>query len=267
MRSAHPSLHMGDGDMRQNLFLPLLAALAGLALASPETASATCTVPTTLTNGTTADATQVMGNFNSILSCVNALPAGSTNSVQTNAGSGAFGAVGPLTNGQLVIGSTGAAPAAATLTAGTGIAITNAAGGITISASGGGSATIYSSGTNSGLTYDPGTSYVDLDSSAITVPAASVSHTYMVTGQFVFVGAGSHGQWTGIALDGTLISANAGTWTQIAGQTNVSASVGPMFVTLPGDSATHTISIQVADANATGNLTFYQRWVFAQLIN
>jgi hypothetical protein len=38
-----------------------------------------------------------------------------------------------LTNGQLLIGSTGAAPVAATLTAGTGVTITNAAGSITIS--------------------------------------------------------------------------------------------------------------------------------------
>lgn len=43
-----------------------------------------------------------------------------------------------LTNGQLAIGSTGADPAAATLSAGVGIAITNGAGTISIAASGGG---------------------------------------------------------------------------------------------------------------------------------
>jgi hypothetical protein len=42
-----------------------------------------------------------------------------------------------LTNGQLAIGSTGADPSAATLTAGTGIAITNGAGTITIATTGG----------------------------------------------------------------------------------------------------------------------------------
>jgi hypothetical protein len=41
-----------------------------------------------------------------------------------------------LTNGQLIIGSTGATPAVATLTAGTGVAITNGAGSITIAATG-----------------------------------------------------------------------------------------------------------------------------------
>jgi len=43
-----------------------------------------------------------------------------------------------LTNGQVVIGSTGADPVPATLTAGTGITITNGAGTITIAASGAG---------------------------------------------------------------------------------------------------------------------------------
>jgi len=45
--------------------------------------------------------------------------------------------VGSLTNGQILIGSTGATPTAATLTAGSGISIGNAAGSITISSSGG----------------------------------------------------------------------------------------------------------------------------------
>lgn len=43
-----------------------------------------------------------------------------------------------LSNGQLAIGNTGGTPAAATLTAGTGVSITNGAGSITIAASGGG---------------------------------------------------------------------------------------------------------------------------------
>jgi hypothetical protein len=43
-----------------------------------------------------------------------------------------------LTNGQLAIGSTGLDPVAATLTAGTGVTITNGAGSITIAATGGG---------------------------------------------------------------------------------------------------------------------------------
>lgn len=43
-----------------------------------------------------------------------------------------------LTDGQLIIGSTGVAPVASTLTAGAGVSIVNGAGSITISAAGGG---------------------------------------------------------------------------------------------------------------------------------
>lgn len=46
--------------------------------------------------------------------------------------------LGPLTSGQLIIGSTGAIPVAASLTAGTGVIITPGAGSITITSTGGG---------------------------------------------------------------------------------------------------------------------------------
>lgn len=51
-------------------------------------------------------------------------------------GSSDFNFLGPLTNGQLLIGSTGADPVPATLTAGSNISITNAAGSITITGTG-----------------------------------------------------------------------------------------------------------------------------------
>ena len=52
--------------------------------------------------------------------------------------SNALVSLGPLTNGQIIIGSTGVVPVAATLSAGTGIGITNAAGSITINGVGAG---------------------------------------------------------------------------------------------------------------------------------
>lgn len=61
-----------------------------------------------------------------------ALPGGSTYSIQYKSGTATFGGVNPLTNGQLVIGSTGVAPVAAALTAGVGITVTNGAGSITV---------------------------------------------------------------------------------------------------------------------------------------
>ena len=51
-------------------------------------------------------------------------------------GASAFTFLGPLTNGQLLIGSTGANPVAAAITQGSGITVTNGAGTITIANSG-----------------------------------------------------------------------------------------------------------------------------------
>ena len=64
------------------------------------------------------------------------LASGSANRIIVNNGSGVLSEAAALTNGQLLIGSTGAAPVAAALTAGTGINITNGAGSITIEATG-----------------------------------------------------------------------------------------------------------------------------------
>lgn len=57
--------------------------------------------------------------------------------VQVGNATGSLTSLGAATNGQLIIGSTGADPSVAALTAGTGITITNAAGSITIDAAAG----------------------------------------------------------------------------------------------------------------------------------
>ncbi|RAX37937.1 SPRY domain-containing protein [Rhizobium tropici] len=98
---------------------------------------AQCNIPYQLSNGQVADATQVMADVSALANCIeDAAPAGSQNAVQFNGGNGTFAGIGPLTNGQIVIGSTGNAPQAATLTAGPGVTITNSSGGITLSSSG-----------------------------------------------------------------------------------------------------------------------------------
>lgn len=61
-----------------------------------------------------------------------------THTIPIPQGASAWNFLGPLTNGQLLIGSTGADPVPATLTAGPGITIANSAGGIIISGGGGG---------------------------------------------------------------------------------------------------------------------------------
>ena len=70
-------------------------------------------------------------------------------------GTGAVTSLGQATNGQLVIGSTGADPVLATLTGGSNITVTNTAGGISIAATGLGSGTVQTvsaTGTENGIT-------------------------------------------------------------------------------------------------------------------
>src|SRR3984893_19075122 len=102
---------------RHNILVSILAVTSPL-LGWRSPATAACPLPYQLTNGQNADATQVMANFNALVACLGS--AGSTNAVQYNAGGGAFGGVGPLSNGQLVVGSTGGAAPAETLTPGGG---------------------------------------------------------------------------------------------------------------------------------------------------
>lgn len=61
-----------------------------------------------------------------------------------------------MTNGQVIIGSTGATPTASTLTAGAGISIANAAGSITISGTGGGMGWTEVTGTSQAMSADTG---------------------------------------------------------------------------------------------------------------
>lgn len=87
-----------------------------------------------------------------------------------------------LTNGQLAIGSTGADPTAATLSAGTGVSITNAAGSITINAIGGG-LTWSVVTVNATFTVNTGTIANKAGTLAMALPAASaVGDMISITG-------------------------------------------------------------------------------------
>lgn len=101
-----------------------------------------------------------------------------------------------LTNGQLWIGNTGNAPSVATLTAGTNITITNAAGGITIAASGGGggiggstgatnNAVITASGTG-GTTVQASAALLDTSGNFTNVSSLGLACGTVPTGQGVY---------------------------------------------------------------------------------
>jgi len=78
-----------------------------------------------------------------------------------------------MTNGQLIIGSTGATPIAATLTAGTGITITNAAGAITIDNTGAMISWANISGTTQAAAINTGYVVGNAAQTTITLPATA----------------------------------------------------------------------------------------------
>jgi hypothetical protein len=116
-----------------------ILAITVLMLSGLNAVNAQCTLPYTLSNGQPPDATKVMANFNALIGCLNV--GGSSNAIQYNAGSGSLAGLGPLTNGQIVIGSTGNPPQAQTLAAGSGITITNTPGKVTVAATAGSAST------------------------------------------------------------------------------------------------------------------------------
>lgn len=118
--------------------------------------------------------------------------------------------IGQLTNGQLIIGSTGTTPAASTLTAGNGISISNGAGSITISSSG--TVQWNQVTTNTSMVADNG--YITNSSSTITL---TLPTTAAVGSILQIVGKGSGG-W--------LIAQNASQQIQIGSAATTSGTSG-----------------------------------------
>lgn len=115
---------------------------------------------------------------------------------------------GSMTNGQLIIGSTGATPTAATLTAGTGISISNGAGSITISASASGLSWSTIAGTTQAASVNNGYIVGNAAQTTITLP------TTFAIGEVVII--------KGFGAGGWILTANAGDTIRI-GQTATSA--------------------------------------------
>jgi hypothetical protein len=138
--------------------------------------------------------------------------------VLIGAASNAINNIGPLTNGQLVIGSTGNDPVAASLSAGAGITITPGAGTITISTSGGGLTwSVVSAPTN--LLVNNGYGANSGGTTAFTLPATAalgsiITIVGMAVGWTVAQGAGQEiffgNTHTTVGAGGSLASTNAG---------------------------------------------------------
>src|ERR1700691_5374184 len=111
------------------------ALLAGTATANQMFVSGANPAPawTTSTWPATTTINQIL--YSSAANTVTGLATANSASLVTSS-AGVPSLVGPLTNGQIIIGSTGATPVAGTITQGTNISVTNTAGTITIAATG-----------------------------------------------------------------------------------------------------------------------------------
>ena len=154
--------------------------------------------------------------------------------VLLGSGTGAVTALGQATNGQLVIGSTGADPVLATLTGGANITVTNSAGGISIAASGLGSGTVQSvsaTGTENGIT--------------LTSDGDSVNPTITLGGALANV--------TNAQLSNSAVTLGS---TSVALGASAASLAGLTSVTSTGVTATNFVnSGAVADTKITGSFT------------
>lgn len=108
--------------------------------------------------------------------------------VTGGASSSTLSSIGPLTNGQLVIGSTGVASVAATLTAGSGVSVTNGAGSITIGSIGGGISWTDVTGTSQAMAVNNGYTADNAGLVTLTLPATAAYGSI-----FAVVGKGAGG--------------------------------------------------------------------------
>ncbi len=203
---------------------------------------------TTITGNSGGAESPLAGNFN-ILGTGSITVAGSANtetvqltgltnhSLLVGAGTPTITSLGVATNGQLPIGSTGADPVLATLTAGTGISITNGAGSISIATSG--------TGTVNTLTGNTG--------GAISPTAGNINT--VGTGSITIAGSGSTltTQLTGLTNHSLLVGAGTATITNLGVATNGQLPIGstgadPVLATL-------TAGTGISITNGAGSIT------------
>lgn len=137
-------------------------------------------------------------------------------------GASPFNFVGPLTNGQLLIGSTGADPIPAAITAGTNISITNGAGSITVATTGPASFSWTDvSGTSQAMTVNSGYTANNAGLVTLTLPVTAAYGSI-----FAVVGKGAGG-W--------LIAQNAGQLIHFGNVTTTTGVTGSLASTLQYD--------------------------------
>ena len=164
------------------------------------------------------------------------LVGGATNSITSIA----------LTNGQLAIGSTGADPVASTLTAGTGVTITNSAGAITINATGGALTWTDVTGTSASMAVNNG--YLADNAGLVTLTLPSTAAQFSLIS---VAGIGAGGWKIAQNANQKIIFGITTTTTGVGGSlasTNANDCVS-LLATVGGASTTWTV------LNSIGNLT------------
>jgi len=196
------------------------------------------------------------------------LPPSVNSAVLTTTSAGVPTWKGPLTNGQLVVGSTGASPVAATLTGGTGISVSNGAGSITIAST----TTLPLTVPNGGTGLSTTTAYGLLAGGTTATGNFQNAGTGTSGQMYVSGGASALGTWTtptgtGVPVNSTsptLVTPTLGAAT--ATSITFGGSVLSTYVTgtwtpaLAGSSANPTsvtYSFQVGEYTRIGNVVYY----------
>ena len=230
------------------LFRPLFFSQAGMSGASGGgtllqtlTGNSGGAVPPTANNINTVGTGSITIAGNPGTSTLTTQLTGLTNhSLLVGAGTATITNLGVATNGQLPIGSTGADPVLATITAGTGISITNGAGSITIANTAGGF-TWTPIGVNQTLAVQNGYFCTTGGALSLALPATSA------VGDTIQVSLDGSTSWT-------ITQPNAGTQIRIGNAQTTLGVGGSLASTAQGD----TIELVCETANA--------RWVVVDMI-
>ena len=151
-------------------------------------------------------------------------------------GTSAMTALGAATNGQIPIGSTGADPVLATLTAGTGVSITNAAGSVTIAATGAGLGWTEVTGTSQSAAINNG--YIANNAGLVTITLPSTA------------AQGSVVRVTGKGAGGWKIAQNSGQTIYFGTSTTTTGVTGSLASSATRD----TVELVVVTANNDWNV-------------
>lgn len=165
-----------------------------------------------------------------------------------------------LTNGQVLIGSTGADPVAATLTAGSNITITNGAGSIQISSSGGGGILLQAIQTTKTDTFSmSSTTFANVTGLSVSITPASVSSRILITAVlYVDNATNSAGNLAKLVrgstdlLIGDAASTRLRTYGSETGNAVMPGCITLTYIDSPATTSSTTYNVQVA---RTGNGT------------